>query len=211
MAGTDNNRDLIVDDDPDVRELTPLLFDDQNNVATAASGEEGLALLLVNQYRVVISDTKMGALSGPEMFVKYGRKMAGKPMPIALRAIMSSGSRMSRNTLDNIKEAWLERIITAAIRKPFNGDIIRAIDNLGELNAASPAFFDELRAVIKNPGIYLNELPGIDKDTLKNVLLVSTETRGALMQFGFEPDELEKDFGILPDTAVPQMRANVKF
>lgn len=62
-----NNTILIVDDEPNViSALQRNLLDEEYDILTAASGEEGLAILKENRAKVVISDERMPGMDGAD-------------------------------------------------------------------------------------------------------------------------------------------------
>ncbi|HEX9022807.1 MAG TPA: response regulator [Geobacteraceae bacterium] len=61
------NAILIVDDEPNViSALQRTLFDEQYEILSAASGEEGLAVLKEHRVKVVISDERMPGMDGAD-------------------------------------------------------------------------------------------------------------------------------------------------
>ncbi|MCM8794905.1 MAG: response regulator [Candidatus Omnitrophica bacterium] len=74
-----SKRILVVDDEPDVTFYLKTFFESKGiGVRTAASGEEGLRLILSEEFSLVLLDMRMGdGLSGLEVIrrsVKAGRK-----------------------------------------------------------------------------------------------------------------------------------------
>ena len=64
-------RILVVDDDESLRGvLSMVLEDDGYQVGTAASGEEALAMYLAEPFPLVITDVRMGGMSGIELLQK---------------------------------------------------------------------------------------------------------------------------------------------
>lgn len=66
MAVSLNQTDvLVVDDDPDIRDLTRVVLEDEGYVvATAASGEEALARITEHQPSLVLLDIRMPGVNG---------------------------------------------------------------------------------------------------------------------------------------------------
>jgi len=61
----------VVDDDESLRGvLAAVLEDDGFSVATAASGEEAMELFLAEPFPLVITDIRMGGMSGIELLQK---------------------------------------------------------------------------------------------------------------------------------------------
>lgn len=69
MNDESNGRVLVVDDDPQVRELFAAFLDEEFTVETAASGEEALATI-TDDIDVVLLDRMMPGLSGDEVLTR---------------------------------------------------------------------------------------------------------------------------------------------
>ncbi len=58
---------LIVDDEPEILELFSTIFEDDYNVTTAASGEEGIQLLANDTFHVILLDLNLPGIDGLEV------------------------------------------------------------------------------------------------------------------------------------------------
>jgi len=87
-AGTEIERALLVDDDPDVAEaLTAMLVKEGLRVVHALTAAEGLALLESERWDAVFLDVRLPDLSGPEIF----RRLAETNPALAQRVVFVTG------------------------------------------------------------------------------------------------------------------------
>src|ERR1700679_1975628 len=122
MGMTANRTLLIVDDEDAVRRaLTRALRSDGYRMLTAGSGEEGLALLEREPVEVVISDHRMGALSGIEFLKKVRERL-----PDTLR-ILLTGFADLQMAITAINDGELYRFLT----KPWEDADLRQAIRLG--------------------------------------------------------------------------------
>lgn len=107
-------RVLFVDDEENIlKSLSRLLMDEDFEVLTASSAEEGLKLLLATEHvGLVVSDQRMPGITGVQ-FLEQARQM----LPEALR-IMLTGYADLTATVDAINRGGAYRYIT----KPWNDD-----------------------------------------------------------------------------------------
>jgi DNA-binding NtrC family response regulator len=66
-AGMSKLRILVVDDEPEIRDVLCELLSDDYECMAAASAEEALELLRGTRFELVISDIMMSGMSGLEM------------------------------------------------------------------------------------------------------------------------------------------------
>lgn len=69
-----SNRVLVVDDDPEVREVVAALLEDTYEVSTAADGAAGLEAAASSPVDLVIVDQRMPGMSGVELLVELCRR-----------------------------------------------------------------------------------------------------------------------------------------
>jgi response regulator RpfG family c-di-GMP phosphodiesterase len=115
---------LFVDDEENVlRSLKRLFADEEYNILTALSGEEGLALLSDGSVAVIISDQRMPQMTGAE-FLEKARKLVPDSMRIMLTGHSDIGA-----AIQAINKGALYRYIT----KPWNPDeLISTVRNAVE-------------------------------------------------------------------------------
>jgi DNA-binding NtrC family response regulator len=109
---------LCVDDEPGILRSLQWLLRKDFDVMTAPSGHQGLALVLENNFDVVISDQRMPGMMGSE-FLREVRKAS----PRALRILLTGYSDM-QGILRSVNEGEVFRFIN----KPWNiGDLPRIV------------------------------------------------------------------------------------
>jgi two-component system NtrC family sensor kinase len=107
---------LLVDDELNIiRALRRLFFDDDYQVHSASSGEEGLKILESTEVDLIIADYRMTGMNGIEFF-RHARKL----QPDALRIILSGYAEIHLLT-DAINEGNIYRFIF----KPWNDDELK--------------------------------------------------------------------------------------
>ena len=76
---------LVVDDEPDITTfLAALLEDEGYRVRTAASGEEGLALLRQDSFDLVLLDHRMPGQTGSGMYAELQKDERLRRIPVIL-------------------------------------------------------------------------------------------------------------------------------
>ena len=118
---------LFVDDERKILgSLRRLMLDEDVQVFTASSGEDGLEVLRINpEIGVIVSDQRMPGLSGVS-FLKQSRKIA----PDAYRIVLSGYADMYA-AMDAINQGGAWRYMT----KPWNDD-----DMLGAIRQAAQQY-----------------------------------------------------------------------
>jgi two-component system NtrC family sensor kinase len=110
-APRDAGRVLIVGDEPEVAQtLAEILGNQHYRIDVANSGEEALEKLRREDYSVVLSDIRMPAMDGIEL---YGKVRALKP-ELAARLIFVTGDALNGTVLD-----FLDGTGRPRIEKPF--------------------------------------------------------------------------------------------
>ena len=134
---------LCVDDEPSILRSLQWLLKKEFDVKTAASGQEALALLQLNDFDVIISDQRMPGMMGSE-FLREARKISPRSMrilltgysdlPAILRSVNDGEVFRFVNKPWNIKE--LPRIIAdaATIAKSHPAEALPDNDDSGELD-----------------------------------------------------------------------------
>ena len=92
MAG----RVLVVDDDPDIRELVVGVLEDAGyEVAAAREGHAGLALAAAHRPDLILLDHNMPGCDGPCFLAGY-RAQAGPHAPVVLVTATTSAAQRAR-------------------------------------------------------------------------------------------------------------------
>ena len=147
---------LIVDDEDGVRRaLTRALRGDGYRMLTASSGEEGLKLLETEPVQLVLSDHRMGALSG----IQFLRQVRER-WPDTLR-ILLTGYADLQMAIDAINQGELYRFLT----KPWEDMDLRQSIRLGFERLELARENQVLRAAVASQEHHLRKLelqfPGI--------------------------------------------------
>jgi len=109
-AAAGDARVLIVDDESNMRKtLGDILADDGYDVATAATGEEAVALCAAERFDIVLMDVRMPGINGVEAFRQIRRHQEG------VRVIL-----MSAYGLEDLKQAALDEGAIAFLAKPLD-------------------------------------------------------------------------------------------
>ncbi len=107
---------LLVDDEPGVVDaLTRLLRHDGYRVLSAASGEEALELLALNEAQVVLSDQRMPGMNGTEFLTRV-RDL----YPDTIRIVLSAYADL-KSVTDAINRGAVFKFLT----KPWDNDTLR--------------------------------------------------------------------------------------
>ena len=106
---------LIVDDDKAVRDIMPMYLEG-HDVALASDGLEGLVKAREWQPDLIISDTEMPNMSGPDMLDTYRAERPDAP------AILMSG-----NSLKILCEMYPSAAKYAFLKKPFTSKEFKSV------------------------------------------------------------------------------------
>lgn len=147
---------LIVDDEEMVRRaLTRTLRADGCRLFTAASGEEALALLEQQSVAMVISDQRMGAMSGINLL-----RQVSERWPETLRVVLTGHADLAM-ALEAINQGGLYGFLT----KPWDDLALRQVIRLGFERYALAQENSQLRETVRAHERILDRLeaehPGI--------------------------------------------------
>ena len=118
-AGPAGGSVLVVEDEPDIRELLrDVLAAAGLMVETAESGREALNRLEQTTYDVILSDLRMPDLDGPGLF----RMLAARDPALAERLVFVTGDSLSESVA-----AFLAESGRPAIEKPFAPEDVRRV------------------------------------------------------------------------------------
>src|SRR3984957_8840721 len=147
---------LIVDDEEMIRRaLTRALRADGYRLFTAASGEEALALLEQQSVAMVISDQRMGAMSGIDLLRRVSERW-----PETLRVVLTGHADLAM-ALEAINQGGLYGFLT----KPWEDVALRQVVRLGFERFALARENSQLRDTVRAHERILDKLeaehPGI--------------------------------------------------
>lgn len=166
---TDPIRILLVDDERNVlRSLERLLMEEEYEIVTAASGQEGLEVLeRSGPFRLVISDYRMPAQNGVEFLTEVCRRwpetermiLSGYADTAAIVAAINQGQ-----IYKFIAKPWNDDELLQTIREALDRQLLRSKNRrlLAELSTAN----DELKSIN-------DHLTGLVDERVKEVLLQS--------------------------------------
>lgn len=112
---------LYVDDENINLFLFQASFEDEFEIITASSGEEGLEILSEEEIEILISDMNMPSMNGIELIKK------AKHLNPQLRCVILSGYQQN----ETIQQAQKDGLVEAFVSKPFVKEkIIELINSL---------------------------------------------------------------------------------
>ena len=133
MPETNPARILVVDDEPGIREVMRSALErlrTPTRVDVAASGEEASALLDAAAYDLVVSDYRMGAMSGADLLERVHART-----PRTLRVLVTA-----HGEADVAIEAVNRGHVHAFLQKPWAlADLLQRLDALLERRRAHEA------------------------------------------------------------------------
>ena len=109
IADKNNTHILIVDDEPEIRNIVRGILCESYECTAVGSAEEALLLLRVEKYGLVISDINMGGMSGLEMIPQV-RSIAPDTV-----VMMISGEQTIESAIEALRGGAFDYIM-----KPFN-------------------------------------------------------------------------------------------
>lgn len=137
-----NNTLLLVDDDNNIiRSLKRLLRNEDYKILIAHSGEEALHVLEQEPVSVILSDQRMPAMTGAELF-----KVVKERFPDTLRIILSGYTE-----LESIASAINDGAIFKLLFKPWDDQQllkeVRGAFSIQQMKAHNRQLMDDLRAL----------------------------------------------------------------
>jgi CheY-like chemotaxis protein len=110
---------LVIDDERSIAEVIAAFLREQGYVAdTASDGREALARLQERPYDAIMSDIRMPALNGLELYDEIARRYP----PLGRRLIFMTGA-----PLDPAATTFLERAAVPCLCKPFPLDALQRL------------------------------------------------------------------------------------
>jgi DNA-binding NtrC family response regulator len=140
---------LIVDDEINtLKVLSAALKNDKTRVETARSGEEALGLVKKNQYSLVISDFKMGGMSGEELLEKT--KTLFPNMPFILLTAYGT-IELAVNAMRKGAYTYLTKPVNVNLLESIVFDILKS--GTPKLSECDASMFQYLNIIGKTPAM----------------------------------------------------------
>jgi diguanylate cyclase (GGDEF)-like protein len=110
-------RILIIDDDPDIRDVLNLTLSEYFNVSAASNGKEGLEMVKIRNPDLIITDYNMPVMNGPEFCKQLRRDILLRHLPV----IMLTGKSETRDMVSGIESGADDYLV-----KPFEPETLLA-------------------------------------------------------------------------------------
>src|SRR2546421_4473789 len=168
-------RVLIVDDEPDIREMLCDLFSIDYDCAAASSAEEALEKLTKGEFNLIVSDITMGGMSGIEMIP---HALAASPRTVV---VMISGMQTIESAIEALRVGAFDYIMKPFDLRQVEAAVLRALEYY-ELRAAKRRYENHLEELVRQRTFELDQalvsLEDAYRSTLK-ALTAALETRDA--------------------------------
>jgi len=168
-------RVLIVDDEPDIREMLCDLLRFEYNCQSAASAEDALALLQETKFQLIVSDITMGGMSGLEMIPHV---VAHSPETIV---VMISGMQTIESAVEALRVGAFDYVMKPFDLRQVEASVRRAVEHY-ELREAKHRYESHLEELVAQRTVELDQalvsLEDAYRSTLK-ALTAALETRDA--------------------------------
>jgi len=168
-------RVLIVDDEPDIREMLCDLLGFDYDCASASSAEDALAQLCGGNFQLVVSDITMGGMSGLEMIPHV---LSISPGTVV---VMISGMQTIESAIEALRLGAFDYIMKPFDLRQVEAAVKRALENY-ELREAKRRYENNLEELIEQRTVELDQalssLENAYRSTLK-ALTAALETRDA--------------------------------
>lgn len=127
-------RVLVVDDEPEIRNVLCELLDDRYECVAASSAEEALALLQVKPFHLIISDITMSGMSGLEMVTRVPQNASEAVfvMISGMQTIESAIEALRVGVFDYIMKPFDLRQVEAAVKRALEHYELRRAKRLYE-------------------------------------------------------------------------------
>ncbi|HKR00628.1 MAG TPA: HD domain-containing phosphohydrolase [Pyrinomonadaceae bacterium] len=168
-------RVLVVDDEPDIRDLLCDLLSQDNECAARASAEEALELLSGERFDLVISDITMSGMSGLEMIP---RVLAVSPGTVV---VMISGMQTIESAIEALRLGAFDYIMKPFDLRQVEAAVQRALEHY-ELREAKRLYENHLEELVEQRTIELDQALSSLEDAYRSTLKALTaalETRDA--------------------------------
>jgi putative nucleotidyltransferase with HDIG domain len=164
---------LVVDDEPEIRDVLCELLSEDYRCASASSAEEALSFLDGQNFNLVISDITMGGMSGLEMIPFVLEKA-----PEAV-VVMISGMQTVESAIEALRVGAFDYIMKPFDLRQVEAVVKRAIEHY-DLRASKRKYENHLEELVEQRTFQLDRalesLEDAYRSTLK-ALTVALETR----------------------------------
>jgi putative nucleotidyltransferase with HDIG domain len=168
-------RILVVDDEPEIREVLCELLCDDYECAAAGSAEEALQTLRESRFNLIISDIMMGGMSGLEMIPHV---LVDSPETVVL---MISGVQTIESAIKALRAGAFDYIMKPFDLRQVEVAVRRALEHY-ELRASKRRYENHLEELVEQRTVALDRaLESVEdayRSTLK-ALAQALETRDA--------------------------------
>jgi diguanylate cyclase (GGDEF)-like protein len=198
MVNADNNNAhiLIVDDEPEIRNMVRGMLRENYKCTTAGSAEEALLLLQKEKYELVISDINMGGMSGLEMIPQV---RASAPDTVIM---MISGEQTIESAIEAMRGGAFDYIMKPFDFQHVEAAVRRALEH-HSLLAAKRRHENHLEELVRQRTAELNHLAYHDaltdlpnrilfEDRLTQALLLAERNRQTLGMLFLSLDRFKK-------------------
>ncbi|HKS28081.1 MAG TPA: HD domain-containing phosphohydrolase [Pyrinomonadaceae bacterium] len=171
----DKARILVVDDEPEIREVLYALLSDDYICESAGSAEEALTMLGAREFDLVISDIMMSGMSGLEMVPKV---LALSPDAVV---VMISGVQTIESAIKAIRAGAFDYIMKPFDLRQVEAAVARALEH-HELRAAKRRYENHLEELVRERTEQLDEALASVEDAYRATLKAlahALETRDA--------------------------------
>jgi response regulator RpfG family c-di-GMP phosphodiesterase len=168
-------RILVVDDEPEIREVLHALLSDDYVCESVGSAEEALSLLRSKEFDLIISDIMMSGMSGLEMVPKV---LAFVPDAVV---VMISGVQTIESAIKALRAGAFDYIMKPFDLRQVEAAVKRALEH-HDLRVAKRLYENHLEELVRERTEQLDEalasVEGAYRSTLK-ALAHALETRDA--------------------------------
>jgi diguanylate cyclase (GGDEF)-like protein len=195
-ADKNNAHILIVDDEPEIRNMVRGMLRENYKCTTAGSAEEALLLLQKEKYELIISDINMGGMSGLEMIPQV---RASAPDTVIM---MISGEQTIESAIEAMRGGAFDYIMKPFDFQHVEAAVRRALEHHALL-AAKRRHENHLEALVRQRTAELNHLAYHDaltdlpnrilfEDRLTQALLLAERNRQTLGMLFLSLDRFKK-------------------
>ena len=112
---------LVIDDEPDIREIVRLYLTDEGcAVIEASNGQEGILKAQTEQPDLIILDIMLPGINGFEVAKHLKDDPNTKHIPIIILSVLAQDSQYRQGILDYISKPFRPEDLVATVRKSFS-------------------------------------------------------------------------------------------